>query len=191
MFILKKIIPFIIVALLFVQCNGNKSFEIAKGQVGNIHAETTIQELDALFTSDSLVKILSEGDLGNEISEYLVEDDLYFVYSKLDKKKLLEIEPVNQHDSVSKIKSIQIFDPRFKTANGIGLHSTFQEINANCKINKVETTFTSAILFIDELNATIVIDKSELGIKDFSLQKVTLEQIPDLAKIKYFTVWFD
>ncbi|MBL4746469.1 MAG: hypothetical protein JKY08_08880 [Flavobacteriaceae bacterium] len=174
-----------------MQCNGNKSFEISKGNVGNIHAGTTVQELEALFASDSIVKILSEGDLGDEASKYLEEDDLYFVYSKLNKKKLLEIEPVNQHDSLSTIKSIQIFDPRFKTVNGIGLHSTFQEINANCKINKVETTFTSAILFIDALNATIVIDKAELGIKDFSLQKVTLDQIPALAKIKYFTVWLN
>ncbi|PCH75670.1 MAG: hypothetical protein COB98_08580 [Flavobacteriaceae bacterium] len=191
MFIFKKISPFIIAAILFVQCNGNKSFEISKGQVGNIHAGTTVQELDALFASDSLVKILSEGDLGDEASQYFAEDDQYFVFSKVEKKKLLEIEPVTQHDSLSTIKSIQIFDPRFKTVNGIGLHSTFEEINANCKINKVETTFTSAILFIDELNATIVIDKSELGIKDFSLQKVTLDQIPNLAKVKYFTVWFD
>lgn len=191
MFILKKITPFVIIAILFVQCNGNKSFEIAKGKVGKIHTGTTVKELDALFASDSLVKILSEGDLGDEASKYLAEDDQYFVFSKLDKKKLLEIEPVSQHDSLSTIKSIQIFDPRFKTVNGIGLHSTFQEINANCKINKVETTFSSAILFIDELNATIVIDKSELGIKDFTLQKISLEQIPDLAKIKYFTVWFD
>jgi len=191
MFILKKIIPIIIIALLLVQCNGNKAFEIGKGRVGAITNKTLVQELDVIFESDSLVKILSEGDLGDEASKYLMEDDQYFVYSKMDKKKLLEIEPATQHDSVSTIKSIQIFDPRFKTEHGIGLHSTFQEINTHCKINKVETTFTSAILFIDELNATIAIDKSELGIKDFSLQKVTLEQIPDLAKIKYFTVWFD
>ncbi len=191
MFIFKKLTPFIILSLLFVQCNGDKAFEIEKGRVGNILKGTTVQELEVIFKSDSLVKILSEGDLGGQTSKYLVEDDQYFVYSKIDKKKLLEIEPVNQHDSISTIKSVQIFDPRFKTANGIGLHSTFQEINTHCKINKVETTFTSVILFIDALNATISIDKSELGIKDFTLQKVTIDQIPDLAKVKYFTIWFD
>ena len=46
-------------------------------------------------------------------------------------------------------------------------------------------------LFLDELNATITIDKEELGIKDIITQKISLEQIPDLAKIKSFIVWFN
>jgi hypothetical protein len=37
----------------------------------------------------------------------------------------------------------------------------------------------------------MTIDKEELGLKDFSIQKVSLEQIPDLAKIKSFVIWFD
>ena len=45
-------------------------------------------------------------------------------------------------------------------------------------------------LIIDELNSTVVIDKEELGLKEFSPEKVTLEQIPDLAKMKSFIVWF-
>ncbi len=67
----------------------------------------------------------------------------------------------------------------------------FQEINANNNITKVETSFSSATLFIDDLNATISIDKSDLGLKEFSMQKVSIDQIPDLAKIKSFTIWFN
>ena len=44
---------------------------------------------------------------------------------------------------------------------------------------------------IDDINATIAIDKEELGLRDFSTQNVSLEQIPDLARIKSFVVWFD
>jgi len=58
-------------------------------------------------------------------------------------------------------------------------------------INKVETTLSSATLYIDELNATITIDKKELGINPFSVDKVKLEQIPEMAKIKSMTIWFD
>jgi len=101
------------------------------------------------------------------------------------------ISPAIQNDSLSKIRSIQIFDTKFKTESGISLLSTFKDINANYTINNVETTLTSATLFIDELNATISIDKKELGLQSFSREKVTLDQIPDLAKIKYFTIWFD
>jgi hypothetical protein len=58
-------------------------------------------------------------------------------------------------------------------------------------VNNVETTLTSATLFIDELNATISIDKKELGISKFSTEEILLNQIPDMAKIKYFTIWFN
>ena len=64
-------------------------------------------------------------------------------------------------------------------------------MNANNNINRIESTFFTATLFIDDLNATIAIDKEELGLKDFTTQKVTLEQIPDLAKMKAFIVWFN
>ena len=90
-----------------------------------------------------------------------------------------------------KIKSIQIFDPNFITEKGISLRSTFNDINKNYTINKVETTLTSATLFIDELNATISIDKKELGLNAFSREEVSIDQIPDIAKIKYFTIWFN
>ena len=104
---------------------------------------------------------------------------------------MLTIIPKEQLDSTSTIKSIEIFDDRYQTKSGLNINSTFQEINANNKISKVESTFSSATLFIDELNATMAIDKEELGLKDFSTQKVSIEQIPDLAKIKSFTIWFN
>ena len=99
--------------------------------------------------------------------------------------------PKEQLDSTSTIKSIEIHDERFKTEKGINLSSNFSQINANENINRIETTFSSATLFLDDLNTTIAIDKEELGLKQFSTQKVTKEQIPDLAKIKSFIVWFN
>jgi len=118
------------------------------------------------------------------------DDDEYLIYQK-GGKHLLTIVPKEQLDEESTLKSIQIFDDRYKTEGGININSTFKDINANANISKVESSFTSATLFIDELNATIAIDKEELGLKEFSLQKVTQEQIPDLAKIKAFTIWFN
>ena len=103
---------------------------------------------------------------------------------------MLTIVPKEQLDSTSTIKSIQIFDDRFKTTTGLNIRTSFSDIRANNTIDKIESSFYSATLFIDELNATIAIDKEELGLKTFSIQKVTVEQIPDLAKIKSFIVWF-
>jgi len=183
--LLKTSVVFI-VAILFTQCSDSK-FQIAKGKVGEITTTTTVKDLETLFAEDSIVKILSEGAKGNN---YFQDDDEYLIYEK-GGKHLLTVVPKEQLDDTSTLKSIQIFDDRFKTENGININSTFGDINAKSTINKVESSFSSATLFIDELNATFAIDKEELGLKEFSLEKVTKEQIPDLAKTKSFIVWFN
>ena len=70
------------------------------------------------------------------------------------------------------------------------MSSTFSEISAYNNL-RPESTLQSVTLFLDALNATITIDKEELGLKNFSSQKVALEHIPDLAKIKSFVIWFN
>lgn len=185
---MKKIIKPLVIAvisIIFIQCENNK-YDISKGKIGDLSTVTTIQELDKIFENDSIVKVLSEGTKG---SNYFQEDDKYLIYEK-GGKHLLTIVPKEQLDSLSTIKSIEVFDARFKTASGLNINSSFQEINANNTISKVESSFLSATLFIDDLNATISLDKEDLGLKDFSTQKVTIEQIPDLAKIKSLTIWF-
>lgn len=178
---------FLVVLILFIfSCSSNDKFQVEKGKVGKLTSKTKITELEDIFKNDSIVKNLSEGTLGNTFSE----DDQYLVYEK-GGKHLLTVTPKEQLDSTSTIRSVEIFDERFETETGLKLTSTFSEINLNNNINKVETSLSSATLFLDDINATITIDKEELGLKGFSDQKVTLEQIPDLAKVKSFTVWFN
>lgn len=181
-----KIFLIVLTSALFFQCS-NEKFTIAKGKVGVLTTNTTIEELDKLFKNDSIVKVLSEGQKGDE---YFQDDDEYYVYEK-GGKHLLTIVPKQQLDSTSTIKSIEIFDNRYKTEKGLDINSTFQQINANNTISNIETSFSSATLFIDDLNATIAIDKEELGLKGYDNQKISVEQIPDLAKIKSFTIWFN
>lgn len=179
----------ILTTVLLISCGNNGKFKIAKGKVGAITTKTTIQELDKIFENDSIVKNLSEGALGDN---YFQNDDEYLIFEK-GGKHLLTIIPKEQLDSSSTFKSIQIFDGRYKTEKGLSLNSSFADVNLNNNINKVETSFSSATLFIDDLNATIAIDKEQLGLKVFSssTQKVSLEQIPDLAKMKSFVIWFN
>jgi len=183
----KSFILVIIISTLFLSCKDSSKFKITKGKVGHLTAQTTIQDLDKIFSKDSIVKKLSEGSLGDH---YFQDDDEYLIYEK-GGKHLLTIIPKEPLDSTSTIKSVQVYDNRFKTQNGISLNATFSEINTKEKINKIETSFSSATLFLDDLNATIAIDKEQLGIKDFSTQKVSIDQIPDLAKIKTFIIWFN
>ena len=169
--------------VVFMSCTNSK-FEISKGKVGDITTKTTINDLEQIFANDSIVRNLSEGATGNN---YFQDDDEYLIYEK-GGKHLLTIVPKEQLDSTSTIQSL---DSRYATENGLSLNSTFSEIRLNTNITKVETSFSSATLFIDDLNATLAIDKEELGLKEFSSGKVTLDQIPDFAKMKSFVVWFN
>lgn len=181
-----KFIAFLFFALLFMQCVKNPHI-VEKNRVGVITTSTKINELLDLFKKDSLVSNLVSDE---SKSSYFFNSDEYVVYSK-NGKKLLVITPMDSNDSISKVKSVQLFDASYKTEKGLSLSSNFKEIAQNYRINKVEATLTSAMLFIDELNATIALDKKDLGISPFSKEDITLSQIPDNAKIKYFTIWFN
>ena len=187
MLILKRIVYFLVVAILFSQCSNTNQYLIEKGKVGLLTKDTKVNELASIFKNDSLVAVM-HSDKDSKL--FSSENDEYILYTK-EGKKVLEIEPKNQQDSLSKIKSIQIFDSNYITDKGVSLKSTFSEINKNYRVNKVETTLTSATLFIDELNATIAIDKKELGLNQFSREEVSLDQIPEIARVKFFTIWFN
>jgi hypothetical protein len=181
---MRKITLLLLFSIVFIQCKKENNFIIDKNQLGKLTSITQVNELAEIFAKDSLISNLGEGDFAN--AEY----DEYLVYEK-GGKHMLTIIPKEQHDSTATIESIQIFDDRYKTIKGLNLSSTFEDIVDNYTVNKVESTFTTAVLFIDELDATIAIDKKELGINEFGMDKVRLDQIPALAKIKYFTIWFD
>ncbi len=190
MTLIKRLFYFIIITLFFIQCTNTNKYEVKKGMVGNINKKTTIADLSNIFKNDSIVSNKPLTDTNDSQKIFSLNDDEYDIYSKSG-KKLLEITASKQNDSLSKIKSVGIYDSNYITDKGISLKSTFKDINENYLINNVETTLTSATLFIDELNATISIDKKDLGISKFSTEQVSLSQIPDMAKIKYFTIWFN
>ena len=174
-------------SMALVQCGNGNKFTIAKGKVGELTKLTKISDLEKIFANDSIVKNLSEGSLGDN---YFQDDDEYLIYEK-GGKHLMTIIPKEQLDSTSTIKCIKIFDERYKTKTGLSIETKFEDINLNNKITKVETSLSSATLFIDDLNATIALDKEQLGLRSFSTQKISLEQIPDLAKIKSYIIWFN
>lgn len=188
--ILKKITYLLFITILFIQCSNENQYLIQKGKVGAISQETTVQDLRSIFENDSIVSHLEKDVLKNGNSLFSAMNDEYEIFASSG-EKLLEISPVDKNDSISKIKSIQIFDPKYKTESGIGMLSLFKDIHMNYTVNKVESSFTSVTLFIDELNATIAIDKDDLGLKKFNREEVKLEQIPDNSKIKYFTIWLN
>lgn len=180
---MKKIINLSIVIVLIIQCKKETNYTLAKEQIGGVISITQIHELESIFEKDSIVSHLEE----NNITESTYDE--YLVYNKQG-SHLLTATPKIEKDSSSVIDNIQIFDKNYKTIKGFGLKSSFKDLVDNYTVNKVQSTLSTVILFVDELNATVTIDKKELGINDFGTQKIKLEQIPDLAKIKGVTFWF-
>ncbi len=167
-----KIILAIATVLLFVKCSNNPHL-IAKKSVGKITEQTSIEDLKSMFKNDSIKEL----DLDT--------DKKYEIFTKKGEKEL-EVS-FNKKDSIFKISSVQIFSDKYKTEKGISLNSSFNDIHKNYEINKAETAFSTIVLFIDELNATISVEKSAFS--GFS-KSVDLGEIPDNAKVRYFMVWF-
>ena len=182
-------IAIVVISFLLLQsCTNRNNFLLKKGQVGQLSVATQVKDLKVVFAEDSLVINLSDKNLKRE-GKFFKEDDQYLVYEK-GGKHLLTIIPVSQHDSLSRLKSIEIFDNRYVTDKGVSLFSPYRDIHAAYAIS-ITNTLSSAHLDIDELNATMLIDKKEIGINDFNSKKIRPEDIPDLAKVKHFTMWFN
>lgn len=177
--------------LSLISCQKQSEYLIEKGKVGKVDLETTVKDLADIYAKDSLVVELSEmevTDVENQ-KKYFRDEDKYKVYSK-EGKHLLTITPIKQHDSLSKIKSVEIFSNQYKTKKGVSLYSPFKEIRAAYPVS-ITNTLLSAHIDIDELNATMSIDKEEIGINDFNRDHINANQIPDLVQVKHFTVWFN
>ncbi len=158
------------IVLVFSQCTNENAFLIEKNRVGLVSSIDKVSDIEMIFANDSVVSHLSEGDLGDGKSKFNGDNDEYLIYSK-EGKHLLTLVPKISQDSSSTIKYVDVFDNQFRTDKELALTSQFKDVNLHYMINKVETTLSSATLYIDELNATITIDKKELGVTRLVLTK--------------------
>ena len=178
---LKKIIALVSVTLLFIQCKEEiNPFLISNDSVGTLTRGMTIKEIDSTFAKDSIVKLYAQ-------NEELPTQGEVEIYEK-NGTKLVSISPVTNNDPDALISNFQFFDPRYKTDKGLNLSSTFKDIKANYKISNIETTISTVVIFIEDNDLFINIDKNELP-ENFRYNPnlvIDVTNIPDEAKIKYF-----
>ncbi|HET8837425.1 MAG TPA: hypothetical protein VFM82_00345 [Flavobacteriaceae bacterium] len=169
-----------VLSLLFFSCQKERAdpFLIGDSSVGPLTKKTQIRQLDSLYPNDSVVIKKTTGVFGSE--------NEIFIYDK-NGSKLLRLDPVQNFDSTSAIGNIQIIDPRFKTKEGFGPESTFKDIVANYHISRIENTLNALVIFIDEINAYVTIDKKELP-NDINADEITAAQIPPNTEITYFWI---
>ena len=178
---LKKIIAIVSVTLIFIQCKEEiNPFLISNDSVGALTRGMTIKEIDSIFAQDSIVKLYAQ-------NEELPTQGEVEVYEK-NGTKLVSISPVTNNDPDALISNFQFFDPSYKTDKGLNLSSTFKDIKANYKILNIETTISTVVIFLEDNDLFINIDKNELP-ENFRYNPnlvIDVTNIPDEAKIKYF-----
>lgn len=176
---MRKIISLIVLALLLIQCANEEDNRIAKNKVGEITNNTIISDLDVIFEKDSILKLPVDSE---EYQEFKI-------FNK-EGKHTLTLMP-KYGDSLNTFERVLIYDNKYITEKGISTDSKFIDIVNSYTINKIEPTFSSAMLLIDEINMTIALDKKDLKLDEFDMRKISQEQIPDLTKVKFITVWFE
>ena len=150
--------------------------------MGPLSKTTPIADLDNIFAKDSIVKDTSNLKIGDQIRKIQIFEK--------GGQHLLTLTP--NSDSIPTIENVRIFDARYTTSKGIGLKSTFQDIQQKYTIKKIVTTLNSVVIFPKESNLYFTIDKEELP---SDLRYVTSDieavQIPSTAKIKYLMLGWD
>lgn len=172
----------IVSGLIMLNCakEENLYFLIGSDQVGLLTRNTTMAEIENIYSTDSLVSDslqISFGQGGRKLK----------VFEK-GGKHLLTL--TSNSDSIARIGHILVADPRFKTAKGIGLQSTFAAIEKNYKIEKIITSMNNIIVLLEDSDIYFTIDKKELPAhlrytKNRPIEKV---EIPGQAAIKYLMV---
>lgn len=179
----KPLLSLIIFSVLLTGCNKEQNpFEIGKQHIGFLTDSTQVKDLKTIFSNDSVVKFIS-GD------EFIGSKNNISIFEK-GGKKLLVLTPKQALDSTSVIESIQIIDPRYKTAKNISTESTFKDVSNAYKVSKINNLINSVLITVNELNASFAMDKKELPANLRFDMDLNIEEthIPDSAKFKYFFI---
>ncbi|GAA4274289.1 hypothetical protein U6A24_15040 [Aquimarina gracilis] len=183
-----RLFSLLILAMLILSCQKEEKqdpFEISNNRIGLLTNEITVKQLDSIFATDSIVKRIARGQSLRNVNE--IE-----IFEK-GGSKLLVLEARQKSAPSATIQNIQIIDPRYKTGLGVSSSSNFKDIKDNYSISKINNTLSTAVIFVDSIQAYFTIDKKELPQKfQFNTDtKIEISDIPDTAKIKHFWIHWD
>lgn len=180
-----KAIILIFSCFLALQCQKeiDPNFLVSSHQIGKLNKESLARDLELIYSQDSLVMDTVKLNFGNGASKIKI-------YEK-GGAHLLTLTP--NLDSIPKVQNVLIKDPRFTTANGVTIKSTFKDIKEKHKIKKIITSMNNVVILLKDSDIYFTIDKAELpaSLRYAANTKVEEVQIPDAAKIKYMMIGWD
>lgn len=158
------------------------TFLITDESVGKLDKISLVRDLELIYANDSIVKDSFSFNIGSNLRKIKVFEK--------GGKHLLTLTPTE--DSIPTVENIRVMDARFITENGIGLNSTFKDIQDNYTIKKIVTALNNVVIFVKETNMYFTIDKEELPSNlRYSTSNIEAVQIPDNAKIKYLMIGWE
>ncbi|WP_222984852.1 hypothetical protein [Flagellimonas meishanensis] len=174
---------YLVLFVLMVSCSKtDTTFLITEQSVGPLHKSTPITDLETVFVGDSIVRDTARLKLGGKTKKIKVFEK--------GGEHLLTLTP--SADSIPTIENIRIFDVRYQTDKGIGLASTFGDIQKNYSIKKIVTTLNSVVIFPKESSLYFTIDKEELPTNlRYTTSNIEAVQIPATAKTKYLMIGWE
>ncbi len=171
--------------LFLTSCETEKDpFLISSGNIGILSKDIKLSQLDSLYAMDSVVFTVPD-------PQNFVSGDDVEIFDK-EGNLLLVLHPFNAKDMSSTINNLHVIDKRFVTEKGLGVGSTFKAVKDNYTISSVQSTLSSVVVFLEDSDIYITIDKQELP-EDarYSQNKIEATQIPDEATFKYFMIGWD
>lgn len=179
------LIGLLCLSLLLANCAKERdtTFLITPDSVGKLDRTSTDAQLDSIYALDSIVRDSARLRLGKTSRKIKIYErgGIHLLTLTLNT------------DSVRKIENIRIYDPRFITDKGVGLHSTFKDIKKHYTIRKVITSINNVVIFLKENDMYFTIDKEELppSLRYATSTNIEAVQIPDDSQIKYLMVGWE
>lgn len=176
---IRKMIWGLVLGGMLIACQHkqpDQDFLISKQQIGALTPQTTVSQVQSVFKNDSVVNENTSQlySNGNEVVVYTPQGDI-----------LLRLKPRVAFDSTSTIASVEVIDSRFQTEDGLRVGANFDLLKKNYKISRIENILGAVLVFVDEMNIYVSIDKKEiLNPKELG-NTIKLSQIKNDAKIKH------
>jgi len=180
---MKKYLLSLCAVLLLTYCTPDRQdpFLVGKDRVGKLLKTHRVSQLDSIYQQGSLVRDTTSPSIGR-----IRQIDVY----EQGGKHLLTLTP--SMDSLETIDNIRIWDPRFKTEAGIGLESTFGEIEKAYQIRKVVSSLNNILILVREHPVYFTISREELpAALRYTNTPIEAVQIPDNAPVKYMMVGWE
>ena len=186
---MKQIFIVCLLGLTISSCTKENPYLMAKNKLGPLDNATRINQVEPLFSVDSVVVTYPESAFGTFIKSEIKKME---VYDTTGIKHLI-IEPRCSLDTISFIKSIRLVSARYKTENGIGFGSTFGELKKYHDVTNIQSSIKSVILTLDDLNAFVSFDREVLpnDVRFDTEAEIKPIMIPDDATINRFWLNFD